>query len=161
MDQFDQMVGKHHLAGCDRHILADRIGQRLQFGFGLSAGIGQGVFEIFHIVLPAFEPAFALAGNAFVQHFRIGQRPVGGRQGIEPLAGEEVHHLPVMVRHALDLCGFPQHIGLGLEQGFDGAVGILRPRLVGKTRIGFGRGREQVAVRLFQKILHQQHLLAR
>jgi len=69
----------------------------------------------------------------------IGGGPVGGRQRIQRLTGEKIHHMLVVARHAIDLRGLAPPSVAGLETLLQGIEGPVLPAFVAKTRVLFGQ----------------------
>ena len=163
LDQLDQVVAEHHLARCARHILADGEFQRLQLvGRSVGLGLARGL-HIFGKQLHALAQALALRGLGLDQHLGVGGRPVGRRQGIHPLPGEELDHMAVVARHAVDLRGLaPPAVGR-LEVFLDSPVRPLLPGDVLEAGIAFAAGLQAGLRRLLRqlhRLVGQRHLFA-
>ena len=141
LDEFDQVVAKHHLARGNGHLLAHGVLQRLQLLCGrFRAGIGL-LAQILQEKLPALLERCAVGFLRHAQHLGVGQRPVGRRQRIQRLAREKVHHVLVVARHAAAVPGGFAPPGVsGLEAFFDGVVRPLGPARIGETAIFLRHG---------------------
>ena len=139
LDQLDQVVAKHHLARRGGHILAHLKGERLQ---RLRVGIGRRVpvlLQVFGEVLVARQQTCSAGCARPVVCLGIGGGPVGGRQCIQRLAGEKIHHMLVMARQAIDLRRLAPPGIAGLEAFLQGTERPLLPAFIAKTCILLGQ----------------------
>jgi hypothetical protein len=83
LDELDQLVLEDHLARRRRQVAADLEGVVVGHRDAALAEVGEEVLD-------AGGDAGALRGKRRLDEFRIGRREVGGRHGVDELAGEEL-----------------------------------------------------------------------
>ena len=140
MDQFDQRVAEHHLARRDRHILADRIGQRREF---TAIGFGAALLQLLQVmveVLHAVHQVLAKGLLGLFQHFGVGRGPVRGRQRVHALTREELHHVAMVARHAIHFGGLVPPLLTRHVAVFQDVEGPHIPAWVGEAAVLFGCG---------------------
>ena len=135
LNQLDQVIAKDHLARCQRHLLANLKVQRLERVAVHAVASLVLLHHVFGVTLVTLDPALPHGLLALLEHFRVGGRPVGGRQGVQALASKEVHHVVVVFGHTLHLGGFAPPGIAGLEPIFERIERPAAPACIAETGI--------------------------
>ena len=171
LDQLDQSIAVNDLAGGDCQIAADR--EILGADRLLSA---DGALPIFRHIAQAghqVHPAFA---DGLPKYFRIGRQKIRGRDHVENLARDELHHLFVMLGDAADAGGrvvpplllqqksLRHEIERRLLPIFAVEPAILRQRFDAARRLAaFGHGADRIigeTHRLSRRLVDELHPFA-
>ena len=146
LDQLEQIVLEHHLARRRGNVLAHLEG----------AGVGHAdaqlavIADVVQQVVQALDQVLAVALDRLAEHFRVGQREVGRRQGVDVLAGEEIDLLLGRLVEALGTADGVMDVAGSDEVGLLDEVEeeMLLPVLVLEALVALGRaatGRRQAS----------------
>ena len=116
LDQLEQFVLEDHLALRGGNVLAHLEGRGVGHADAQLAVTG---FNVVQQVVQTLDQVLAVRLDGFTEDFRVGQREVGGRQGVDVLTGEKIH---------LGLGGFVEAIGTGhgvMDVASGDQVGLL------------------------------------
>ncbi len=100
LDQLEHLVAEDHLAGRGGDVLADD--ELVVVGLG-DAERALAALHVLQHVLQAVDQILAARFDGGANHFRIGQREIGRRQGADELAGVEIGLFPGLLVDARDL----------------------------------------------------------
>ena len=112
LEQLHQVVLEHHLARGRGHVLAHA--ERLVVGHA-DGELALATFQVLEQVLEAGQQVGAAGVQRGLHHFRVGRDEVGRRQGVDVLAGEELHLARGLRIETFDLADGALHVVGGDE----------------------------------------------
>ena len=90
LDELHQIGLPDHLAGCGRDV--DPQLESVRIGHG-NTQLSAAPLDVLQQIVQAFDQVLAAGRDGLAKHFRIGEREIGRRHGVDVLPGEEIDFL--------------------------------------------------------------------